>query len=57
MENIVDQCVATSYLVSKKDLVLSILVGLGYEYDPIVCSITTRGLTDQLSLKEIPTFC
>lgn len=53
MESIVIQYVAVGYLVSKEDLVLSILVRLESKYDPIICSITTRGPTNQFSLKEI----
>ena len=53
MENTVDQCAMVGCFVSEEDLVFYILAGLGLEYDPIVCSITTRNSIDHLSLKEI----
>ena len=53
MENTVDQCAMAGCFVSEEDLVFYILAGLGLEYDPIVCSITTRNSIDHLSLKEI----
>ena len=53
MENIADQYAMAGCFVSEEDLVLYILAGLGSEYDPIICSITTRNSTDHLSLKKI----
>lgn len=45
MENILDQCVV-GYFVSKEGLVIYMLVGLGFAYDPIVYNIMTCGTMD-----------
>lgn len=53
LENLADQCTEAGSVVDNEDLVMYAHAGLGSEYDPIVCSISTRSSEEKLSLKEV----